>query len=89
MDSRRDFAGMQPDLRVQVVIEHLDAVPGEALKLQASWLIRPEHGVIKSGRATLSEPLVASSHEAVVAATGRVLLALSIDIAKDIQTISP
>jgi uncharacterized lipoprotein YmbA len=83
---RRDFVGAQPDLRVQVSIEHIDAVPGEALQLQAAWLIRAETGASnRSGRTAIVEPLTDSSYDAVVAATGRALLAMSIALAKDIQ----
>lgn len=83
---RRDISGAQPDLRVQVSIEHIDAVPGEALQLQATWLIRAENGGNpRSGRTAVSEPLKEQTHDAVVLATGRALLAMSIALAKDIQ----
>lgn len=84
---RRDFVGMQPDLRVQVAIDQIDAAPAEGFQLKAAWLIRSENGVAKSGRTVIAEPLAAATHEAVVTAAGRALLTLSIAIAKDIQTL--
>lgn len=84
---RRDFVGMQADLRVQVAIDQIDAAQGAGFQLQAAWQIRSENGVVKSGRTVIAEPLAAATHEAVVAAAGRALLTLSIAIAKDIQTI--
>jgi uncharacterized lipoprotein YmbA len=88
---RRDFAGVQPDLRVQIAIEQIDAVPGEALRLQAAWLIRAARGAddgkVQSGRTSVSIPLSEESHAAVVAATSHALLALSIDLARDIRAL--
>lgn len=85
---RRDFAGTQPDLRVQVVIEQIEALPGEALKLEAAWMIHASHGIeLRGGRSSVSVPLAERTHEAVVAATNRALLALSIDLARDLRAV--
>lgn len=86
---REDFAGAQPDVRVQVTIEQLEAVAGSGLRLEASWMIRPAgEGAVHSGRAKLVEPLAdAASYDAVVAAAGRAVLAMSTQIARDIAAL--
>ena len=86
---REDFAGAQPDVRVQVTIDQIEAVAGTGLRLEASWMIRPAgDGPAQSGRTKLVEPLAAdASHEAVVAATGRAVLAMSTQIARDIAAL--
>lgn len=86
---REDFPGAKPDLRVQVSIEQIEAVAGQQLRLEASWVIRgPEaSSTIKVGRASLSESLADASYAAVVSATSRSLLALSEQVARDIQAL--
>ena len=87
---REDFAGAQPDVRVQVTIEQLEAVAGTGLRLEAAWLIRPAgEGAAQAGRARLLEPLADASHDAVVAAAGKAVLALSSQIARDIAAMPP
>lgn len=83
---REDFAGAKPDLRVLVSIQRLDAVAGESLHLEAGWMIRAVEGsASRVGSSTINEPLADSSYDAIVAATNRALLALSRDLAKDLQ----
>ena len=83
---REDFAGTQPDLRLQVTIERLEAMPGEAMRLQALWMIRPaEGGAPQIGRSTVSAPLNDGTYAAAVVAIGQALLHLSQDLAKAIQ----
>lgn len=83
---RDDFAGAKPDLRVQVAIQRLEAVSGQGLKLEATWLIRAaDGGGSRSGSAAISEALANDGYDTIVAATNRALLALSRDVAKDLQ----
>jgi uncharacterized protein len=83
---RDDFPGTKPDLRIQVNIERLDAVPGDALRMHAVWMIRPaDGGTPKVGNSTVSVSLQETSYDAVAVATGQVLLAISIDLARDIK----
>lgn len=83
---REDFAGAKPDLRLQVTIQRLEAVAGQGLRLEATWMIRATEGAgSRVGTTAISEPLADDSHDAVVAATNRALLALSRDLAKDLQ----
>jgi len=84
---REDFPGAKPDLRVQISIDQLEAVAGQHLSLEATWVVRTTDpaAAYKVGRSSLREPLADASYEAVVAATNRALLAMSREIAKDIQ----
>ena len=84
---REDFPGAKPDLRVQISIDQLEAVAGQHLGLEATWVVRATDSAAayKVGRSSLREPLADASYEAVVAATNRALLAMSREIAKDIQ----
>jgi uncharacterized protein len=83
---REDLSGTHPDLRVAVVIHRLDAVAGERLRLEASWVIRATEGnASRAGSTNIDEPLADASHDAVASAASRVLLALSRDVAKDLQ----
>lgn len=83
---REDFAGAKPDLRVQVAIQRLEAIAGQGLLLDATWMIRPaDGGTPRTGSTTISEPLTDDSYDALAAATNRALLALSRDVAKDLQ----
>ena len=83
---REDFAGAKPDVRVLISIQQLDAVAGERLRLEATWLIRAGDGnASRVGNVSISEPLADASHEAVVKATSRVLLGLSQAVAKALQ----
>ena len=86
---REDFPGARPDVRVQVSIEQIEAIAGQQLRLEASWVIRGSEASspIKVGRASLSEPLADASYAAVVSATSRSLLALSEQVARDIQAL--
>jgi uncharacterized lipoprotein YmbA len=84
---REDFPGAKPDLRVQVSIEQLEALAGKELRMEASWVVRGAEAssAIKVGRTSLREPLADTSYGAVVSATNRTLLALSEQMARDIQ----
>lgn len=83
---REDFSGGKPELRVVVTIQQLDAVAGERLRLEAVWIIRAANGgASRVGSSTINEPLADGSHDAIVTATSRALLALSREVAKDLQ----
>jgi uncharacterized lipoprotein YmbA len=84
---REDFPGALPDVRVQVSIEQIEAVAGKDVRMEASWVVRGTQAsaAIKVGRTSLREPLADASYGAVVSATNRTLLALSEQVARDIQ----
>lgn len=85
---REDFAGARPDLRAQVMIERIEATAGESVQLDATWVIRAAEGeVSKVGRTAIVERPADASHEAVVSATRRALLALSTALARDITAV--
>ena len=83
---REDFAGTRPDLRAQVTIERIEATAGESVRLDATWVIRAAEGsdATQIGRTAIVERPVDGSHDAVVSATRRALLNLSISLAKDL-----
>ncbi len=82
---REDFAGAKPELRVQVMIERIDAVAGESVQLDAAWTIRRAGSDTATvGRAAIVESTAGTSHEAVVTALRRALLRMSTALAKDI-----
>ena len=82
---REDFAGAKPELRVQVMIERIEAVAGEDVQLDATWAIRPVGGDTAAvGRAAIVEPTAGNGHEAVVTALRRALSRMSAALAKDI-----
>jgi hypothetical protein len=86
---RDDFPGARPDLRVQIAIERIEAIPGQQLTLEASWIIRggePGSGQ-RLGRATFNEPLPARDQAAVATATSRALLALSAALVSEIGAV--
>ncbi len=85
---REDFAGAKPELRVQVIIERIEATAGESVQLDATWVVRAAEGeVSKVGRTAIVERPADASHEAVVSATRRALLALSMALARDIAVV--
>lgn len=83
---REDFAGARPDIRIQVTIERMEANAGDNVQLDAAWAIRLAEGdsVARVGRVSVSEKTADASHDAVVSATRRALLAMSVAVAKDI-----
>lgn len=86
---RADFVGTRPDLRVQVSIDQIEAVPGQGLRLDATWTILSparQEGV-KIGRASFSEAMSDASYDAIVASMSQALLSLSLAIAKDVGSL--
>lgn len=86
---REDFPGARPDLRLQVSIDQIEAVAGQHVQLEATWVIRgvDSPATFKVGRTSLREPLADATYAAVVGATSRTLLALSEEMARDIQAL--
>ena len=86
---REDFAGARPDMRVQVTIDRMEASAGDSVQLDAAWAIRAAEGdfVARVGRVSIVEKTADASHDAVVSATRRALLALSVAVAKDIAAV--
>jgi len=87
----RQVAGVLPvaahasaDIRIELDIRRLDAVPGQSVTLEAVWRLR-QASHIKQGHVLLRETVAANSTEALVAAHDRVLLVISRAIAVDLR----
>lgn len=72
------------DIRIELDIRRLDAEPGQAVSLEAVWLIR-KSGHTTQGRALKSEPIAGIAIDDLVAAHERALESLSRDIAADLN----
>jgi len=70
------------DYQVLVDVRRFDSIPGEAVVVDALWLIRPATGSdAKLGRSLVREPTSGSGIDALVAAHSRALTRVSQDIA--------
>jgi len=79
-------AGTEAGSRVLLDIERFEASPGEAVSVEAVWsLRRAAGGVPLSGRSRVREAVSAEGYDALVAAYGRALLAVSADLAQAIR----
>jgi hypothetical protein len=75
-----------PQFRVTVDIVHFDGPLSGPAVLAARWRLLDERGKVLALHAvTLQEPVTAPTHAALVAAQGRLLTALSHDIAAEIR----
>lgn len=79
--TRSEQAGATAKYNVAIDIFHFDARLGDATTLEARWRIQSAGRPAKSGLTTLREPVQGADHDAVAAAHGRALAALSRDIA--------
>jgi uncharacterized lipoprotein YmbA len=76
--------------RVRVDIVRFDSVPGEAVTVDAQWVVRvPGKPLPITGRTVAREPVPTASNDAAVAAYSRALGAVSRDIAAAIRSASP
>ena len=77
------------DTRVGVEIVQFDAIPGEAVTVQARWSVRAARAVKeKPAGATLREPVRGPGPDALAAAFDRALARLSAEIADDLESAS-
>lgn len=77
------------DTRVGVEIVQFDAMPGEAVTVQARWTVRSARAVSdKPTGATFREPVRGPGPDALAAAFDRALARLSAEIADDLQRAS-
>ena len=82
---REDFAGAKPELRVQVMIERIEAIDGKGVQLDAAWTVRSVTGeAVTVGHSVISEPTAGTGHEAVVISLRRALSLMSVALAKDV-----
>ena len=79
-------ASFEPAYRVTVDIQRFESVPGEAVTLDALWLVRRAGAAgAASGRSVLREPVQGSGYEALAAAHSRAIAGMSRDIASAIR----
>ena len=79
-------SGAEAGCRVLLDIERFEASPGEAVSVEAVWsLRRAAGGVALAGRSRVREPAAGEGYDALVAAYGRALLAVSADLARAIR----
>ena len=82
---REDFAGAKPELRIQVMIERIEAIDGKSVQLDAAWAVRSVAGdAVMVGHSAISEPVAGSGYESVVMALRRALSRMSAALAKDV-----
>lgn len=85
--STRDDVVTNPDCRVRIDVLRFDAEPGRAASLDALWTVRC--GLARrTGRSRARQPVGETSYEAVVAAHGRTVDAMSVDLADAIRDTS-
>jgi uncharacterized lipoprotein YmbA len=81
---------VQETCRVRVDIVRFDSVPGDAVTIDAQWVVRvPGKPLPLSGHTVVREPVASASNDALVAAHSRALAAVSRDIAAAIRSVSP
>ena len=77
------------DYQVRVDVQRFDSALGDAVTIEALWTVRPvQGGAPKNGRSVVREPTNGDGYDALVAAHGRALAAVSRDIAEAIRAAS-
>lgn len=75
------------DYLVAIEVRRFDSAPGEAATIELLWSVRPpKSGAPKTGRSVVREPVQGNDNDALVAAHGRALAAVSADIANAIRS---
>jgi uncharacterized lipoprotein YmbA len=79
-------AGPEPEYRVLLDVVRFEASAGEAVNVEVLWsLRRASWGTSLHGRSLVAEPAPGDGYDALVAAYGRALNAVSIDLARAIS----
>jgi len=79
-------AGADADYRLLVDFQRFEATPGEAVIIEAGWSLRRAGGrTPKTGRSVVRETVGAGGYDALVAAYGRALRAVSADLARAVR----
>lgn len=79
-------SGGEAQYRVLLDITRLDAVPGESVRVEASWLVRGAGSARREGRALIREKVSGTGYEAVAAALSRALAGVSAEVAKTVRS---
>ena len=79
-------AGAAAENRVLLDFKRFEASPGEGVNLEVVWSLRGAAGSTpRSGSSVVREPAAGEGYDALVAAYGRALLAVSADLARAIR----
>jgi uncharacterized lipoprotein YmbA len=73
------------DYQVEIDVQGFESAPGDAATIDVLWAVRTGGATRKAGRSLVREPVADGSHDALVAAHERALLAVSRDIAAAIR----
>jgi hypothetical protein len=77
--------GMSADVTVSVDVQRFDSALGEAATVEVLWQVRPVKGAARSGRSLVREAAGGPGYDALVAAHGRALAAVSGELAAAIR----
>jgi uncharacterized protein len=80
-----DVAIIDPDFRVLIDVQRFESRRGEAATVEALWTVRSRNGRARTGHTLAREPVADGSYDALVAAHGRALAAVSKEIGNAIQ----
>lgn len=78
--------GAGADVTVAVDVQRFDSALGEAATVEVLWQVRAAKGAPRSGRSQVREATAGPGYDALVAAHGRALAAVSSDLAAAIRT---
>jgi uncharacterized lipoprotein YmbA len=92
--SRRVFSylemtGAAADYRVLVDFSRFESTPGDAVTVEADWSVRHLGKTVKTGHSQVRQQIQGDGYDAVVAAYGAALSALSAEVASGLQTLKP
>lgn len=79
--------GIGADVNVSVDVQRFDSALGEVATVEVLWQVRPAKGAPRSGRSQVREAAGGAGYDALVAAHGRALAAVSGDIAAAIRAL--
>jgi len=80
-------ASISADCRVQIQVQRFDSALGDAATVELLWTVSPPKGESKSGRSVVREATGGAGYDALAAAHGRALTAVSRDIAAAVRTV--
>jgi uncharacterized lipoprotein YmbA len=84
--------GAPPDIRVSLDVRRFEAVPGEAVTVEALWTVVPAKGEARSGRSVAQErPDGAGGpdYSAIAAAYSRALARVAGEITPELERLAP
>ena len=76
----------EPDFRVLIDVQRFESAPGDAALIDAVWTVVPQKGARASGRSVARERVAGKDYDALVAAHGAALAAVSREIAAAIRS---